>query len=94
MFPVRYELNSYILFKRNSVFKGLITRNTIHSAFEEVLNRLLSDMARSQQTELSSSAFSRGRATWTTGVDSRSRNMGFVALQIVFSEYFSFPCQF
>jgi hypothetical protein len=22
MFPVRYELNSYILFKRNSVFKG------------------------------------------------------------------------
>jgi hypothetical protein len=26
MFPVRYELNSYILFKRNSVFKGLINR--------------------------------------------------------------------
>jgi hypothetical protein len=24
MFPVRYELNSYILFRRNSVFKGLI----------------------------------------------------------------------
>jgi hypothetical protein len=23
MFPVRYELNSYILFRRNSVFKGL-----------------------------------------------------------------------
>jgi hypothetical protein len=28
MFPVRYELNSYILFRRNSVFKGLmITSN-------------------------------------------------------------------
>jgi hypothetical protein len=25
MFPVRYELNSYILFRRNSVFKGLRT---------------------------------------------------------------------
>jgi hypothetical protein len=25
MFPVGYELNSYILFRRNSVFKGLIT---------------------------------------------------------------------
>jgi hypothetical protein len=24
MFPVRYELNFYILFRRNSVFKGLI----------------------------------------------------------------------
>jgi hypothetical protein len=24
VFPVRYELNSYILFRRNSVFKGLI----------------------------------------------------------------------
>jgi hypothetical protein len=24
MFPVRYELNSYIIFRRNSVFKGLI----------------------------------------------------------------------
>jgi hypothetical protein len=24
MFPVRYELNLYILFRRNSVFKGLI----------------------------------------------------------------------
>jgi hypothetical protein len=24
VFPVRYELNSYILFGRNSVFKGLI----------------------------------------------------------------------
>jgi hypothetical protein len=23
VFPVRYELNSYILFRRNSVFKGL-----------------------------------------------------------------------
>jgi hypothetical protein len=23
MFPVRYELNSYILFRRNFVFKGL-----------------------------------------------------------------------
>jgi hypothetical protein len=23
MFPVRYELNSYIIFRRNSVFKGL-----------------------------------------------------------------------
>jgi hypothetical protein len=23
VFPVRYELNLYILFKRNSVFKGL-----------------------------------------------------------------------
>jgi hypothetical protein len=26
MFPVRYELNSYIIFIRNSVFKGLIRR--------------------------------------------------------------------
>jgi hypothetical protein len=25
VFPVRYELNSYILFRRNSVFKGLMT---------------------------------------------------------------------
>jgi hypothetical protein len=25
MFPVRYEMNSYILFRRNSVFNGLIT---------------------------------------------------------------------
>jgi hypothetical protein len=24
VFPVRYELNSYIVFRRNSVFKGLI----------------------------------------------------------------------
>jgi hypothetical protein len=24
MFPVRYELDLYILFRRNSVFKGLI----------------------------------------------------------------------
>jgi hypothetical protein len=29
MFPVRYELNSYILFRRNSVFKGLILDLTI-----------------------------------------------------------------
>jgi hypothetical protein len=27
VFPVRYELNSYILFRRNSVFKGLIACN-------------------------------------------------------------------
>jgi hypothetical protein len=26
VFPVRYELNSYILFRRNSVFKGLIKK--------------------------------------------------------------------
>jgi hypothetical protein len=25
VFPVRYELNSYILFRRNSVFKELLT---------------------------------------------------------------------
>jgi hypothetical protein len=25
VFPVRYELNLYMLFRRNSVFKGLIT---------------------------------------------------------------------
>jgi hypothetical protein len=25
VFPVRHELNSYILFRRNSVFKGLIS---------------------------------------------------------------------
>jgi hypothetical protein len=29
MFPVRYELNSYIIFRRNSVFKGLIKPNAI-----------------------------------------------------------------
>jgi hypothetical protein len=28
MFPVRYELNSYILFRRNSVFKGLISTSS------------------------------------------------------------------
>jgi hypothetical protein len=28
VFPVRYELNSYILFRRNSVFKGLIKVKT------------------------------------------------------------------
>jgi hypothetical protein len=27
VFPVRYELNSYILFGRDSVFKGLILVN-------------------------------------------------------------------
>jgi hypothetical protein len=26
VFPVRYELNSYILFRRNSVLKGLMKR--------------------------------------------------------------------
>jgi hypothetical protein len=29
MFPLRYELNSYILFRRNPVFKGLITETTL-----------------------------------------------------------------
>jgi hypothetical protein len=29
VFPVRYELNSYILFRRNSAFKGLIL-NILH----------------------------------------------------------------
>jgi hypothetical protein len=29
MFPVRYELDCYVLFRRNSVFKGLISGLTI-----------------------------------------------------------------
>jgi hypothetical protein len=32
--PVRYELNSYILFRRNSVFKGL---KKLFSVFETVI---------------------------------------------------------
>jgi hypothetical protein len=28
VFPVRYELNSYILFRINCIFKGLIKSNT------------------------------------------------------------------
>jgi hypothetical protein len=33
MFPVRYELNSYIIFRRNSVSKGLRKNNEIQSIF-------------------------------------------------------------
>jgi hypothetical protein len=29
MFPVRYELDLYIVFRMNSVFKGLITENNV-----------------------------------------------------------------
>jgi hypothetical protein len=35
MFPLRYELNSYILFRRNSGFKGLI------SLFKQIVAREL-----------------------------------------------------
>jgi hypothetical protein len=31
MFPVRYELNSYILFRRNSVFKVLKSQSRLNS---------------------------------------------------------------
>jgi hypothetical protein len=34
VFPVRYELNSYILFRRNSVFKGLIKRKAMKTYWE------------------------------------------------------------
>jgi hypothetical protein len=33
MFSVRYELNSYILFRRNLVFKGLIIFPVFHIVF-------------------------------------------------------------
>jgi hypothetical protein len=32
MFPVRYELNFYIVFRRNSVFKGLISISWLFSS--------------------------------------------------------------
>jgi hypothetical protein len=39
MFPVRYELNSYILFRRNSVFKGLKLLHSKAQALIFSLNR-------------------------------------------------------
>jgi hypothetical protein len=37
MFPVRYELDFYILFRRNSAFKGLIAVDTIYTTFFNTL---------------------------------------------------------
>jgi hypothetical protein len=39
MFPVRYELNSYINFLRNSVFKGLIVLCNVDSSNHKMANK-------------------------------------------------------
>jgi hypothetical protein len=36
VFPVRYELNVYILFRRNPVFKGLIAYVAVWQTFSRV----------------------------------------------------------
>jgi hypothetical protein len=41
VFPVRYELNLYILFRRNSVFKGLIEHHATNTnGAEKVLSEI------------------------------------------------------
>jgi hypothetical protein len=51
MFPVRYELNSYINLLRNSVFKGLTCEN-LREKVPYLLLRLIISLQRIENTRL------------------------------------------
>jgi hypothetical protein len=46
MFPVRYELNSYILFRRNRVLKGLREEHKMEIFENWVLRRIFGQKSR------------------------------------------------
>jgi hypothetical protein len=83
VFPVRYELNSYINLLRNSVFKGLIA---------------VSEMSAFRSFRGTGSIFVVNIEKLLHRVNSRDSSpvqvMWDVALEQFFSEYVGFPCQF
>jgi hypothetical protein len=53
VFPVRYELEFYILFRRNSVFKGLTEKyfgESCHGLFEVLSQHLLVGSEKTKKT--------------------------------------------
>jgi hypothetical protein len=62
VFPVRYELNSYILFRRNSVFKGL-SKHGLRSG--QAVHRYASSNAALVDTQ---AALYNGKPSWVTSL--------------------------
>jgi hypothetical protein len=60
---VRYELNSYILFRRNSIFKGL-KATTLKFAFENPFSILQTSLEIQTEHEAQTSALSGNSSTW------------------------------